>query len=222
MTERKRARTVAALAEEAHVPHLRRLIRYFLFSQLFPDDPRNPEDVPAANCPRHDGSVQVFNSAAATFYAPSDPSGIGGMRREQIRACPLWRNVYARNDCVFVNINPELDGIEGLEVARVKCFFSFKFNWVMYPCALVQWFDKVGDHADEDTGMWIVRPSTRDDGTPNLAVIHLETVYRAAHLIPVYGHDFIPNNIQYFHSYDAFGAYYVNKFADHHAFEIAS
>ncbi|KAG1811798.1 uncharacterized protein BJ212DRAFT_1448324 [Suillus subaureus] len=119
-----------------------------------------------------------------------------------ICACPLWQNVYVCNDCVFVNINPELEGIEGLEVTRVKCFFfSFKFNWVMYPCALVQWFDKVGDHADEDTSMWIVCLSTHDNGTPNLAIIHLKT---------------------YLHSYDAFSTYYVNKFTDHHAFEIAS
>ncbi|KAG1727959.1 uncharacterized protein EDB91DRAFT_1060871, partial [Suillus paluster] len=104
----------------------------------------------------------------------------------------------------------------------INVFFSFKFNWVTYPCALVQWFDKVGDHADEDTSMWIVRPSVHDDGTPNFAVIHLKTVYREVHLIPVYECNFIPNNIQYFHSYDAFCSYYVNKFADHHAFEIAS
>ncbi|KAG1727914.1 hypothetical protein EDD22DRAFT_982741 [Suillus occidentalis] len=196
--KRKRARTVMELADEVNVPHLRRLIRYFLFSQLHPNDPRSPEDVPAASCPRHDGRLYVFNSAAATFYAPSDPSGIGGMRREQIRACPLWRNVAARNDCVFVNANPDLEGMRGLEVARVKCFFSFKFNWVTYPCALVQWFDKVGDCADEDTGMWIVRPTVHDDGTPNFA----------PHLIPVYGPDFIADNIEYFHSYDAFRSLY--------------
>ncbi|KAG1755316.1 hypothetical protein EDD22DRAFT_751299, partial [Suillus occidentalis] len=77
--QRKRARTVMELADEVNVPHLRRLIRYFLFSQLHPNDPRSPEDVPAASCPRHDGRLYVFNSAAATFYAPSDPSGIGGM-----------------------------------------------------------------------------------------------------------------------------------------------
>ncbi|KAG1792100.1 uncharacterized protein BJ212DRAFT_1207099, partial [Suillus subaureus] len=71
--------TVVALAEEVHVPHLQHLIRYFLFSQLFPDDPHNPEDVPATNCPQHDGSIHIFNSVAATFYAPSDPSGISGM-----------------------------------------------------------------------------------------------------------------------------------------------
>jgi hypothetical protein len=145
------------------------------------------------------------------------------MRREQIRACPSWRGVYPRNDCVFVNTNSDLEGMKGLEVARVRCFFSFRYNWAAtYPCALVHWFDKVSDSADEDTGMWIVRPSVRDDGTPNLAVIHIDTVYRAAHLIPVYGPDFIPKDIEYFHSYDAFRLFYVNKYADHHAFEIAS
>ncbi|KAG1862695.1 hypothetical protein F4604DRAFT_1882298 [Suillus subluteus] len=200
------SRAVAALAElvdEVNVPHLRRLIQYFLFSQLFLNDPRNLEDVPAASCPRHEGGLYVLNSAAATFYAPSDPSGI--------RACPLWCNVSPHNDCVFVNANPDLGGMKGLEVARVKCFFSFKFNWVTYPCAL-----------DEDTGMWIVHPSVHNDSTPNFAVIHIDTVYHAAHLIPVYGPDFIADNIEYFHSYDAFHSFYVNEFADHHAFEIAS
>jgi hypothetical protein len=70
--------------------------------------------------------------------------------------------------------------------------------------------------------MWIVRPTVHDDGTPNFAVIHIDTIYRAAHLIPVYGPDFIADNIEYFHSYDAFCSFYINKFADHHAFEIAS
>ncbi|KAG2062203.1 hypothetical protein BDR06DRAFT_1027453 [Suillus hirtellus] len=204
------SRAVAALAEladEVDVPHLQHFIRYFLFSQLFLNDPCNLEDVPAASCPWHEGGLYVFNSAAATFYAPSDPSGIGGMRREQIQACPLWRNVSPCNDY--------LEGMKGLEVARVKCFFSSKFDWVTYPCALVQWFNK-------DTGMWIVCPSVHDNGTPNFAVIHIDTVYRAAHLIPVYGPDFIADDIKYFHSYDAFRSFYVNKFADHHAFEIAS
>ncbi|KAG1886826.1 uncharacterized protein F5891DRAFT_1132421 [Suillus fuscotomentosus] len=185
--------TVPELAGEVNVPYLRHLIRHFLFSQLFRNDHRNPEDVPAASYPRYNGRLHVFNSAAATFYAPSDP--------KQIRACPSWRNVYARNDCVFVNTNSDLEGMKGLEVARV------------------------GDSADEDTGMWIVHPSVRDDGTPNLTVIHIDSVYCAAHLIPVYGvngPDFIPKDIEYFHSYDAFCLFYVNKYADHHAFETVS
>ena len=34
--------------------------------------------------------VSVFSSAIATFYAPSDPSGKHGMRRERIRSTPSW------------------------------------------------------------------------------------------------------------------------------------
>ncbi|KAH7923128.1 hypothetical protein BV22DRAFT_1016022 [Leucogyrophana mollusca] len=220
-SEIKRARTVATLAEEINVPHLRRLIRWFLFSQLQPDDPRNPEDVPAAACPRYEGRVQVFNSAAATFYAPSDPSGIGGMRREQIRACPMWRGLYPRNDCVFISTSPDAEGMRALEVARILCFFSFKHDHETYPCAVIHWFDKVGDTADEDTGMWITRPGIREDGSRNIAIIHIDTIYRAAHLIPIYGPEFVPDNIKFYQSYDAFRTFYINKYADHHAFEIA-
>ncbi|KAG1863475.1 hypothetical protein C8R48DRAFT_602511 [Suillus tomentosus] len=214
--------SIAALAHEVAVPDLRRLIRYFLFSQLNPDDARNPEDIPAAGLPRHEGKLQVFNSAAATFYAPSDLSGIGGMRREHIRACPLWRNEYPRNDCVFINTDSDAEGMRGLEVARVICFFSFKHDWEVYPCALIQWFEKIGDCPDEDTGMWMVAPSFHEDSSRDLAVIHIETVFRAAHLIPIYGSEYIPPSLKFYQSLDTFGSFYVNKYADHHAFEIAS
>ncbi|KAG1853776.1 hypothetical protein C8R48DRAFT_610431, partial [Suillus tomentosus] len=71
------AQTVATLAKEVDVPELPCLLQYFLFSQLNPDDTCDPEDIPALNLPRHKGKLQVFNSAAAMFYAPSDLSGFG-------------------------------------------------------------------------------------------------------------------------------------------------
>ncbi|KAG1874326.1 hypothetical protein F4604DRAFT_1880852 [Suillus subluteus] len=219
--ERKWAQTVAALAHEVAVPDLRRLIRHFLFSQLNPDDARNPEDIPATSLPRHPGKLRVFNSAAATFYAPSDPSGIGGMRREHICACPLWRNEYLRNDCIFINTGSDAEGMRGLEVARVICFFSFNHNWEVYPCALIHWFEKIGNDPDENTGMWMVAPSFHEDGSKNIAVIHIETIFRAAHLIPIYGSEYIPHTLKFYHSLDTFHSFYVNKYADHHAFEIA-
>ncbi|KAG2345936.1 hypothetical protein BDR05DRAFT_974817 [Suillus weaverae] len=218
----KWAQTVAALAHEVAVPDLRRLIRYFLFSQLNPDDARNPEDIPAAGLPRHKGKLQVFNSAATTFYAPSDLSGIGSMRHEHIRACPLWWNEYPHNDCVFINTDSDAEGMRGLEVARVICFFSFKHEWEVYPCALIQWFEKIGDCPDEDTGMWMVALSFHEDGSRDLAVIHIETVFCAAHLIPIYGSEYIPPSLKFYQSLDTFGSFYVNKYTDHHVFKIAS
>jgi hypothetical protein len=47
--------------------------------------------------------ISVCHSAMAYFYAPSDPSGIRGMRREHIRSTPSWRSAGPHHDdCVFV------------------------------------------------------------------------------------------------------------------------
>ncbi|KAG1801316.1 hypothetical protein EV424DRAFT_1545429 [Suillus variegatus] len=186
------------------------------------DDRHDPKDIPTGSYPQNKGKLQVFNSASATFLAPSDPSGVGGMRREHICACPLWRNEYPRNDCVFINTNSDAQGMRGLEAARIICFFSFIHDWEGYPCALIQWLDKIGDCANEDTGMWMVGPSFHEDGSRNLAVIHIDTTFRAAHLIPIYGSEYIPHSLKFYHSIDSFCSFYVNKFADHHAFEIVS
>ncbi|KAG1766909.1 hypothetical protein EV702DRAFT_1182237 [Suillus placidus] len=218
--QRKRARTVAALAIELSIPHLQELIGSFLFEQLHPRDPRDHATIPADSFPVYDGKVSVVNSASSRFYAPSDLSGIGGMRREHIRSCPKWRNAHARYDCVFINARPELEGMRGLEVARALCFFSFKYKWVLYECAVVRWFNIIGDAPDEDTGMWVVQPSF-DGHSPDISVIHIDAIYRTAHLLPIYGVDFIPRAINFSNSLDKFRTFYVNKFADHHAFEIA-
>ncbi|KAG1901623.1 uncharacterized protein F5891DRAFT_1128048 [Suillus fuscotomentosus] len=202
-----RAKTVAALANEV---------------ACIRGDRCDPEDIPTGSYPQNEGKLQVFNSASATFLAPSDLSGVGGMQWEHIRACPLWRNEYPRNDCVFINTDSDAQGMQGLEVARIICFFSFIHDWEGYPCALIQWFDKIGDCANEDTGMWMVGPSFHEDGSRNLAVIHIDTIFCAAHLIPIYSSEYIPHSLKFYPSIDSFRSFYVNKFADHHAFEIAS
>jgi hypothetical protein len=112
--------------------------------------------------------------------------------------------------------------MQGLEVARIICFFSFIHNWEGYLCALIQWFDKIGDCVNEDTGMWMVSPSFHEDGSQNLAVIHIDTIFHAAHLIPIYSSEYISHSLKFYHSIDSFHSFYVNKFADHHAFGIAS
>ena len=146
---------------------------------------------------------------------------MGGMHREHIRATPSWRNGPARYDCAFVNRHSDLEGMQGLDVARIILFFSFTFMDVIYPCALVHWFTLVSEECDEDTGMWMVKPEVTD-GLPVISVIHLDSIFRAAHLIPIYGNNLVPDSVSLHNSLDAFVAFYVNKYADHHAFEIAS
>jgi hypothetical protein len=157
--ERKHAKTVSAITAELNIAHLPNLLRQFLFEQQHPDDPCNVSELPEFHFPGYDGRLSVFNSASSRFYSPSDLSRIGGMRTEYICACPLWRNEYAHNDCVFVNTHPELKGMRGFSVARVLCVFSFTFQVTTYPCAVIQWFDTTGESPDEDTGMWIVQPA---------------------------------------------------------------
>ncbi|KAG2104633.1 hypothetical protein BD769DRAFT_1630825 [Suillus cothurnatus] len=199
---RKRAQSVHALANELDIPHLADLVSQFLVGQLYLD--MDPTEVPDSliDCPRFDGKIQVFNSAVSVFFAPSDLSGIGGMKHEYIRVSPKWRSGHARKDCVY------------------SLFFSFRLRGVYYPCAVVRWFNRVGNTPDDDTGMWMVEPSSVDHHA-HFAVIHVDTIFRSAHLIPVYGTDMLPLTIKSHHVLDIFTLFYVNKYADHHAFEIA-
>ncbi|KAG2059112.1 hypothetical protein BDR06DRAFT_874747, partial [Suillus hirtellus] len=53
-------------------------------------------------------------------------------------------------------------------------------------------------------------------------IIHIDSIYRATHLIPIYGIHAILQDLKHYDLYDALQAFYVNRFADHHVFEIAS
>jgi hypothetical protein len=127
-----------------------------------------------------------------------------------------------RYDCVFVNTNDKVDGMRSMEVMQVICFFSFVFLGTTYLCALVQWYSHIAEEPDNDTGMWMVSPDFDHDGNPILAVIHIDSIFCAAHLIPIFGDSIIPDNITYYNSLDNFKGFYVNRFADHHTFDIAS
>ncbi|KAG1831213.1 hypothetical protein DFJ58DRAFT_719586 [Suillus subalutaceus] len=172
----KRAQSVHALANELDIPHLADLVSQFLAGQLYPD--MDPTEVPdnLMDCPRFNGKIRVFNSAVSVFFAPSNLSGIGGMKREYIRVSPKWRSGHARKDCVFVITDPNAHGMQGMDIAQPL-------------------------HTDK--------------------IVSVDTIFRSAHLIPVYGTDMLPLVIKSHHVLDIFTLFYVNKYADHHAFEIA-
>ena len=106
-------------------------------------------------------------------------------------------------------------------MARVRAFFSFISRGITYPCALVHWFSRVGDEADEDMGLWVVKPDFDETGAPLAGIIHLDSIFRAAHLMGVCGEGFVPKTLTADNSLDFFDSFYVNKYVDHHAFEIA-
>ena len=103
--------------------------------------------------------------------------------------------------------------------SSVFLFFSFQHQNKTYSCALIQWYSYVGTHPDEDTGLWKIEPDTKDDGSPHLAVIHLDLIFRAVHLMPAYcTAEFISRTITMHSSLDTFNIFYVNRYADHHLF----
>ncbi|KAI6096588.1 hypothetical protein F5141DRAFT_1220658 [Pisolithus sp. B1] len=215
----KRARTVTELAAELNLQHLPTILEEFLLQQL---DAYDNCDSDLPEWPTYGNKITVVNAAAALFYAPSDISGIGGMWREYIRSCHSWQNGAPRYDCAFVNTDSGLKGMYGLDIVRILAFFSFVSQSKRYPCAVVQWFDRVGDKPDTDTGMWIVRPAFTAQRRPSIGIIHVDTLYRAAHLIPLYATRPVSRNLKPHHSYDSFTAFYINKFIDHHAFSLLS
>ncbi|KAI0769267.1 hypothetical protein BD413DRAFT_604897 [Trametes elegans] len=225
--ERGYPQTVQELSQHLNIPHLSTLLARFLFQQAHPGDTL-PGDQDLDMWQRPDSRVRVYHSAVATFYAPSDPSGVGGMHREHIRATPSWRKGPPRYDCVFVGKDPSATGLQSLHVARVRLFFSVlaspsgsraQADWI--PCALVEWFSQVGDKPDEDTGLWIVEPDLETDGSHAKDVIHIQTLLRAAHLIPVFGESLTPSQLKQHEVLDSYQAFYVNKYADYHAHDIA-
>jgi len=171
-----------------------------------------------------DPKVSVFHSATATFHAPSNPSGPGGMYREVIRSTPFWSKgdiPGPRRDCVFVDVgNPEELGMKGLLVAQVHLFFKFSYNNINYPCALVHWYT-TSDEPDATTGFWVVQPESTYRGMRHMSVIHLDSIIRGAHLLPRFPSDApVYREINYMNVLDLYASFYVNKFIDHHAFEI--
>ena len=69
--------------------------------------------------------------------------------------------------------------------------------------------------------MWMVEPYLDSHGQRVTAIVHIDTAICGAHLLPVYGTAFIPHDLHFSETLDAFHAYYVNKYADHHSHKIA-
>ena len=133
----------------------------------------------------------------------------------------VTQNEGPQYDCVFVKTNSEMEGMGGLDIAHIYQFFSFNYMGRFYPCALIHWFSHVVDEPDEETGMWVVKPESLSNGSPFFAVIYVDCIIWVAHLLSVYDKP-IPSGVSMITSLDYFKSYYINKYVDYHAFEVAS
>ena len=115
--------------------------------------------------------------------------------------------------------DPDTPGMGGLDIARVELFFSFKHHDRTYPCALVHWFLKIGEEPDVNTGMWWVEPDFDAKGEPLHAVIHIDTMICAAHLLGKPDGP-LSTAVTYVSTLYLFATFYINKYVDHHTYKI--
>ena len=102
-------------------------------------------------------------------------------------------------------------GFLGLEVARAHLFFSFTHNGLKYPCVLVHWFSHVGDMSSDITGMYIVEPDHLPTSQPVTTMVHLDTIFRATHLLPVFSnHPPLSGHQYHEQTLDSFSEFYIN------------
>ena len=222
-----------ALAVYIKQPDFPLLFSQFLYKCCHPDAQIAPPTI--EDCPAFDGAIKIHHSAVATFYAPSDLSGSGGLQRERIRSTPCFFG-HPRRDTVFVVTDDSQPGMEGMEIGRVQLFFSFQYRRKDYACALINWFIH-GDERDPDTGMsiglftvtnvtdldtgmWTVTQECDCRGKPTCEVIHIDSIARGAHLLPIYGSSRVPEDFDYHDALDAYNAFFVNQFINNHAHEF--
>ena len=144
--------------DQVDEPNLTQLIQEFVHHQHHPGS--GTCNIP--NLPPFYNKIIIHTAAVATFHAPSDLSGIGGIKHEHIHAVNHWKNGPGHYDTLFINAaidNEDQDGDSsvhgflGLEIAQAHLFFSFTLEGVMYPCALVHWFSHAMDTPSDITSM---------------------------------------------------------------------
>jgi hypothetical protein len=205
-----------ALAAHIKQPDFPLLFSQFLYKCCHPDAQIIPSTI--EDCPAFEGTIKIHHSTVATFYAPSDLSGSGGLRRERIWSMPCFFGSPCC-DTVFVVTDDSWPGMEGMEIGCIQLFFSFQYRCKDYSCALINWFVHA-DERDPDTGMWTVTQEHDHHGKPTYEVIHIDSIAQAAHLLPIYGNSWVPEDFDYHHALDAYHTFFVNHFVDHHAYEF--
>ncbi len=113
--------------------------------------------------------------------------------------------------------------MSGFMVAHIHLFFKLKYGGVSHSCALIHDYTTCGEKPDKDTGMWIVRHALHGTRRPQAQVICISDILHAAHLIPVFsGLVPIPDDLKHTECLDhpEFRTFYVNRFVNHHVFEI--
>ena len=83
--------SVSGMAAHINQPKLPNLIQKFLYYQQSNDPNASDSDVSISTLPTFTKKLSVHSSASSVYFAPSNPCGIHGLHREQIRSTWQWR-----------------------------------------------------------------------------------------------------------------------------------
>ena len=149
------------------------LIRCFLYDEVhashpdqYLDDGGKPIDSSSVNpleCPQVYGNIAIHHVAHATFYAPTELATSAGMHCELIRANPSWHG-HPRFDTVLINADTDKPSMRGMMVGHIMGLMAVQHDGTCYPCALIDWFDKVSEVPSDVTGMYEIQPELDEYG----------------------------------------------------------
>ncbi|KAF8321908.1 hypothetical protein F5887DRAFT_904465, partial [Amanita rubescens] len=217
-------KTLGEIADKYSIPQFPHLVKEFLYHQSNPMEVDHAVDI--SLLPPFHQNIHLFHSASCIYSTLSNSSGGHRSTCQVIHCAPSWKKSQPRYDCVFVNHDPSSPGFRGLYVGQVQLIFHIKSprgsRESDTPCALIQWFTAVGDKPCEITGMWMVKPEVKPRTKQRImSVIHLDSIIRPAHLIPIFYKEHVAHDHHVADSLTSFNGYYVNKYSDYHAYHLA-
>ena len=191
-----------------------RLIQEFIHSQHHPES--SPHNI--TNLPPFYEKITIHTSAVTTFHTFSDPSGVGGMKCECIHAVGHWWKGLGCYDMLFINThhdNVDLIHLHGGSWPWGGSCAPFLFIHSWWSEISMHWVSCTTDTLSDITGMHVVEPDCLPDGRPVTVVVHLNTVFRVVHLLPIFS-----KHQHHEQTLDLFSEFYINRYIDYHAFEV--
>ncbi|KAJ6468111.1 hypothetical protein C8R47DRAFT_1302846 [Mycena vitilis] len=173
-------------------PTFPELFRRFLYTLLHPD--ADSDTVPIDACPPSMAASTSSIPPSQRFTRRATCVVSEGCAAKRIRAHPNWHGSYSEARHVFIELDSELQGMLGMVIGRVLLFFSFTTpaDRTTHSCALVHWYCR--------------HDAAR--GLKSLAIVSLDCIARAAHLLPVYGTALLPEDFHFSYSLDAFQSFF--------------
>jgi hypothetical protein len=97
------------------------------------------------------------------------------MKYEWLWCTKFWCKCGLCQDCVLVEVDHD-EALKGLHVAQLCLLLNLQFDKQVFSCALIHWFPDLQSNVDPVTGVRLVVPAVNTDGSPKLALVHIDSI----------------------------------------------